>query len=199
MKNKSILLGTISIFISLLLLLFLPTEAEGALYDDTIRLHILAPSDSKEDQALKLSLRDDLLAHYSDELIKGESKEDAEKSLVALLPQIKEFLEGKVSEYGYDYKISVELKEEWYDTREYEDITLPKGRYTSLKIIIGEGEGKNWWCVMYPPLCLDLATEDAPADDGLGKYTDGEVSLIKRNKEYNVKFKLLELFSSAFS
>ncbi len=199
MKNKNILFGTVSIFISLLLLFFLPTETEGALYDDTIRLHILAPSDSEEDQALKLSLRDDLLTHYSEELLKGESKDEAEESLKALLPQIKDYLEGRVVEYGYNYKITVELSEEWYDTREYEDISLPKGRYTSLKIIIGEGEGKNWWCVMYPPLCLDLATEDAPIDDGLGKYSDGEISLIKREKKYNVKFKLLELFSSAFS
>ena len=199
MKGKKILLPIIAIFISTLLLIFLPTETEGALYDDTIRLHILPQSNSEEDQKLKLRLRDDLLLRYASFFYEAEGRGDAEARIEQKLPEIKDFLENKINEYGYDYRVSLSLCREWYDTREYEDITLPKGVYTSLKIIIGAGEGKNWWCVMYPPLCLDLATEGAPDDTGLDKYTEKEVSLIKKEKEYNVKFKLLELFSSAFS
>ena len=100
-------------------------------------------------------------------------------------------------ERGYDYGCEVEIGVEWYDTREYEDFTLPKGYYTSLRVMLGEAEGKNWWCVMYPPLCLDIATEDAPDDGALG-YSKEEYALIT-NDGYNVKFKVLEVFSEAFS
>lgn len=198
MRSKSVLFTAIALLFATMIAIFIPTEAEGALYDDTIRLHIIAESDTKEDQELKLKIRDALLLEYSEILRLGESKEDAELILSYHLTGIKEFCEGKIRELGYNYEVEAVLDSEWYDTREYDDITLPRGIYTSLKIIIGKGEGKNWWCVMYPPLCLDLAKENAPSDDGIGKYTDDEKSLIKGSK-YNVKFKLLELFSSAFS
>ncbi len=198
MKTKSIFFPIIALIFAALLSAIMPTEAEGALYKDTIRLHILAPSDSIEDQNLKLKVRDALLKEYSQALSEGESKEEAEARLRERLPEIKDFCKRIVTNCGYSYSVDIELSEEWYDTREYDSFTLPRGTYTSLKIIIGEGEGKNWWCVMYPPLCLELATEGAPADDGVGKYTDEEISLVKR-RGYNVKFKLLELFSSAFS
>ena len=82
-------------------------------------------------------------------------------------------------------------------TRNYESFSLPKGYYTSLKIVIGRGEGKNWWCVMFPPLCLDMATESAPADDAVKKYSSEEFILVSKNG-YNAKFKVLEIISGAF-
>ena len=103
-----------------------------------------------------------------------------------------------ISELGYNYSVKATLTEEWYDTREYEDFTLPSGYYYSLRVIIGKGEGKNWWCVMYPPLCTDIATERSPSDDGIIGYSAGEVKLIK-NSGYNLKFKSLEIISKLFS
>ena len=181
-----------------LIIAVIPTEAEGAIYEDTVRLHILANSDSEEDQELKLKIRNEVLKEFSAELSGFDSTEEAKSHLNTLLPEIESFAEKKVKEYGYSYNVSATLSEEWYDTREYEDFTLPKGYYTSLRIIIGEGEGKNWWCVMYPPLCLDIATEDAPKDDAVKKYNENEFVLISKNG-YNAKFKVLELVSSIFS
>ena len=181
-----------------LIISVIPTEAEGAIYEDTVRLHILANSDSEEDQTLKLRLRDDILSEFATSLSAFESAEEAKSSLSSVLPEIENYAKEKVEEYGYSYSVNVTLTEEWYDTREYEDFTLPKGYYTSLRVIIGEGEGKNWWCVMYPPLCLDIAIEKSPADDGVKKYSDSEFKLVSGNG-YRAKFKILELVSGIFS
>ena len=195
---KNLVMGCICIMLATVFLAVIPTEADSAVYDDTIRLHILASSDSDEDQALKLKVRDEVLKEFSDELEGVGTKEMAEEKISLLLDNIKHFSEKVILSEGYEHTVSVTLGEEWYDTREYDDFTLPRGVYTSLRIVIGEGDGKNWWCVMFPPLCLDMATEDAPRDDALKKYSDEEISLISGGR-YNIKFKLLEMFSDAFS
>lgn len=183
----------IIILIATLIIAVLPTEKELAIYDDTVRLHILANSDSEEDQALKLSVRDRVLKDFSYELSELHSTALAKEKLSTLIPEIKETAENTVRDMGYDYSVSVTLGEEWFDTREYEDFTLPKGCYQSLIIHIGKGEGKNWWCVMFPPLCLDIATDKSKSSPS---YTDEEIRLISTSR-YNVKFKLLELISES--
>ncbi|MBO5945101.1 MAG: stage II sporulation protein R [Clostridia bacterium] len=193
---KKMILFCAMLLITTLFVSAVPTEAEGAVYEDTVRLHILANSDSEEDQELKLMLRDALLLEYGVLLNAPASTDEAEALLYEMLPEIKEFSEEFIRSVGYDYTVAVSFGKEWYETREYEDFTLPEGRYTSLKISIGEGEGKNWWCVMYPPLCLDIATESV-ATDASEKYTNAERELI--GGKYKMKFKVLELFSNAFS
>ncbi len=183
---KKILTPTVLILLCTLFIAVMPTEAEGAIYEDTVRLHILANSDSEEDQAVKLILRDEILKKYGKRLSLFESVENAEKELSEILPEIKAFSDGVLSELGYFGECDVTLSEEWYDTRSYEGFTLPAGYYTSLRVIIGDGDGQNWWCVMFPPLCLDVALSDS-------KYTAEEEILI--TKKYNVKFKILELVS----
>jgi len=181
-----------------LLISALPTDAEANIYEDTIRLHILANSDSKEDQALKISVRDGLLLEYGERLRSAGSFEGAAQLAEGLLSEIESFAEELINAEGYDYSVTAILSEEWYETRDYDGFSLPCGIYTSLRILIGEGEGKNWWCVMYPPLCTELACEDAPADDGFIDYTKEELILISGSK-YNVKFKILEDLSRVFS
>ena len=176
----------------------MPTEKDASIYTDTVRLHILASSDSESDQALKYEIRDRLLSKYARELGKADSPSEAKESVEALTSAIEEDVNLWLDEYGIDYGCEVTVGVEWYDTREYESFTLPKGYYTSLRVMLGEAEGKNWWCVMYPPLCLDIATEDSPSDDAVAGYTKEEYSLIT-NDGYNVKFKILEVFSDAFS
>ena len=195
---KKLLTVCVMILCVTLIISVIPTEAEGAIYEDTVRLHILANSDSEEDQALKLKLRDDILAEFANRLSVFSSAEEAKNNLLTALPEIEDFAKNKITEYGYSYPIKVTLTEEWYETREYEDFTLPKGYYTSLRVIIGEGGGKNWWCVMFPPLCLDMALEKAPTDDGVKKYSESEVKLVSGNG-YQAKFKILELVSGIFS
>jgi len=191
---KKLILPIFAILLSALIMAAMPTEAEAAIYDDTIRLHILAASDSEEDQKLKLELRDELLLKYGSELQAEGDINTARAKITALIPEIESFLSDEIEERGYSYPVKATLTEEWYDTREYEDFTLPRGKYTSLRIIIDEGRGKNWWCVMFPPLCLDIATENAPADDAAIDYTKEEINLISGGK-YKIKFKLLELLS----
>lgn len=186
------------LLIATMMLAWLPTDAEAAIYEDTIRLHILANSDSPEDQELKLKIRDKLLIKYGDMLSKSNSTEEAEETMTLLLRSMEKDAEIWISELGYNYPVKVTLTKEWYETREYEGFTLPCGYYTSLIVIIGDGEGKNWWCVMYPPLCMDIASESAPSDDGVIDYSKEELILIKSNK-YNIKFKILEDLSRVFS
>lgn len=183
---KKVLTSTIMILIATLFIAAMPTEAEGAIYEDTVRLHILANSDSDEDQELKLKLRDAILLEYGRELSGFSDAEEAEAMLSFKLSEIEEFAENKIKDFGYNYSVRATLCEEWYDTRDYESFSLPKGYYTSLRILIGEAEGKNWWCVMFPPLCLDSSIAN-------GGYSAEESSLI--TNKYAVKFKILELIS----
>lgn len=190
---KKILTMALSLLTAALLMGAMPTEADAEIYSDTLRLHILAASDTEEDQALKLLVRDAILAEYSAQLSGQDGLDAALAEAEALLCDIKATAERCINENGYDYSVEVSLGEEWYDTREYEDFSLPRGVYSSLIVEIGEGKGRNWWCVMYPPMCLDMAL-DAPSDDWVSDYTESELSLISGGK-YRVKFKLLELIS----
>ena len=187
---KNILLFTLCLLLSVMMIAIVPTEADAAIYEDTLRLHILAPSDSAEDQALKLLVRDKLLEKYSLTLAPLESRDVAYGMLAASIDSIESDCIGWVKEAGYDYSVKCEVATEWYNTREYESFTLPAGEYASLKITLGEGDGQNWWCVVYPPLCLDAAISDSG-----GKYTDEENALITKSG-YCVKFKLLEVTSA---
>ena len=173
----------------------MPTEAEGNIYNDTVRLHIIANSDNYNDQELKLYIRDQLLSKYSAELVGYQSKSSAEISLRSKLEKIKEDVEYWIYEKGYNYEANVSLGSEWYETRQYDGFSLPCGYYTSLRIIIGEGVGQNWWCVLYPPVCLGAAST---CDDAVLNYSSEEIYLITDGK-YRIKFKLLEIISSALS
>lgn len=188
---KKALIPTVCILLCTLCIVFVPTEAEAAIYEDTLRLHILAPSDSVNDQALKLQIRDKILNKYAYVLNSAKSLEDAEINVSKNLGAIESDCNEWIRELGYSYTAKAELINEWYGTREYSTFTLPSGNYASLKITIGEGEGQNWWCVMYPPMCLDASVKNE------GAYTKEEEKLIS-NDGYRVKFKLLEATSELF-
>ena len=197
-KIADLLLNTLLIISCVLVIASIPTEKDAAIYKDTLRLHILANSDTDKDQALKIEIRDRILQKYGKDLRDADSMDEAEVKTRELTSQIQSDVNEWIHEAGEDYECEVTVGVEWYDTRKYEDFTLPKGYYTSVKVMLGEAEGKNWWCVMYPPLCLDIACEDAEADDAILGYTKEEYSLIT-DTGYNIKFKLLEVFSEAFS
>ena len=195
---KSIPHFAFTLLIATMMLAAFPTDAEAEIYENTIRLHILAASDSVDDQELKIKVRDVLLQEYGEILKNTDSFDEAVTVASTLLLEIEQRAKEVILEQGYDYSASATLTCEWYDTREYEGFSLPAGYYTSLRVIIGSGEGQNWWCVMYPPLCMEIACEDAPADEALIDYTKEEIRLIKSGK-YNVKFKILEELSRAFA
>ena len=175
-----------------LLFAVMPTEREGAVYEETVRLHILAASDKKEDQSYKLEVRDALLATYGEALC-GATPDEAKEKIQQLLPDIERTANETLAASGASYGARATLSREWYDTRDYGSFTMPNGYYTSLVISLGEGEGQNWWCVMYPPLCLDIAL-DAPRDDGMLDTLGGGIT--QADGGYQVRFKTLELLSS---
>lgn len=170
-----------------------------------LRLHILANSDSEKDQQLKLMVRDAILEN-SDELFGNcKDKESAEKTAEKKLEQIERIAEQTLKEQGCDAKVEASVGETYFDSRTYGDITMPEGEYTALRVEIGDAEGRNWWCVMYPPLCLPPACEieetECVATDSEAEETffdEKQQEILHNPKKYNVRFaiwdKLKELF-----
>ena len=181
----------------------LPIHGEAQIYDSVIRLHVLANSDSDEDQARKLAVRDAVLESTRPLLEGAESREEAEVILQKALPEIKEAAELALERLGSGESVSVSLSWENYPTREYESLAFPAGEYLSLRVMIGEAEGKNWWCVLFPPLCLSAASvavdqETACLSAGL---TDEQYRLIAdadSSTKYRLRFKILEVASGLF-
>ena len=169
---------------------------QAALADKVIRLHVIANSDSEADQALKLKVRDQILAEAETLFAQGGSRAQAEAAIAERLGDLAAAGAKTVGEEGYDYPVSTSLEHGvWFPTKEYTDFSLPAGNYTALRVVIGEGGGKNWWCVVFPPLCLGSVTETTAQTAVSGGLTEEEVSLITGESEgYVVKFKALELW-----
>ena len=195
---KRILIATFTIIGLYVLLGFLPIHSEAAIYDNVLRLHVLANSDSSEDQALKLEVRDRILEETATLFKDCKSKDEAREAVESNLDKIREIAEQTVREAGYDYSVSVSLGEEEYPTKNYEECCFPAGEYLSLRVMIGEAEGENWWCVLFPPLCLDAAGESREVFAEVG-LTDEQYSFITEtdNAQYKVRFKLLEVIEGA--
>lgn len=169
--------------------------AQQTLADGLIRLHITAPSDSEGDQALKLAVRDRILADFFADAVPADAAE-AYAYLESALQAIEASAKDELALHSRsDVSASVSLERELFPERAYPAFALPAGEYTALRVTLGSGEGKNWWCVMFPPLCSSLASEaDITAISGL----DGEtVRLITSDAaDVKFKFKLLEWLSA---
>lgn len=159
--------------------------------NNVVRLHILANSDETEDQNVKLVVRDALL-NCGSELFSGNFNiENAQKILSEQKEFLTEVANKKLKENGFGYKANIYLKKEFFSTRSYDEFTLPAGEYLALKVILGEGEGKNWWCVMFPPLCIPAAVEKNPVDIYIG---ENGAEIIQNYKGYEMKFKIIEIY-----
>lgn len=189
----------LTLFVSVLF--FASAESEQkALAGKLIRLHVVADSDEPEAQELKLKIRDRVLGAVSPLLEDCESREQAENVIGERLCQIEQIAEACAREYGNDSDIVVSLEREMFGERQYETFALPAGEYSSLKIVIDEGRGKNWWCVVFPPLCIEASCDIPGAGDeedlesAFSELTDEEVKLITgEDEEYVIKFKLLDI------
>ncbi len=183
---------------SCVLVCALPVEGEEGIYRHVIRLHVIAASDSEEDQAHKLAVRDAVLSEYGDLLSECTDMQEAILLSEAVLEDMKGLAEATLRDRGCNSTVKVTLTEEEYPTRDYGTFALPAGKYTSLRILIGEAEGQNWWCVLYPPLCLSTATDAQDTPLGL---TQAEYGLMTENGKgnYTVKFRVLEVLKSWFS
>lgn len=164
---------------------------QNRLSDQLIRLHVIANSDSQSDQAVKLEVRDGVLALLTPELEDVSSVEEAESIISSVLPALCREARLNLLRNGKFYSARAELCIEQYPTRAYDGFALPSGDYVSLKIILGEGEGRNWWCVVFPPLCMTSA-EDTDAFSGLSKDS---AKLIKyEGGDYKLRFRIIELY-----
>lgn len=156
-----------------------------------LRLHVLANSDDAGDQALKLKVRDRLL-EVSTELYAGaETKEEAVAATREHLDELRREAERVVRENGCNYPVTVALEETYFNTRTYGDITLPAGNYQAVRVLIGKGKGHNWWCVMFPPLCISAASGDEVQMEDV--LTDQQMDMVEGSR-YEMKFKCVELY-----
>lgn len=158
--------------------------------NEVFRLHILANSDSEDDQNLKLYVRDGLL-EYTEQLFKNcKNKEQSKTTALKNIDNIKQKAKNLISEYGYNYSVDVYVTNMGFNTRVYENFTLPAGNYDALRIVIGEGKGHNWWCVLYPALCVP----SAKGNELNSVLNEKEQDIVLESDSYTVKFKIVEIF-----
>ena len=171
----------------------LALQTQDQLADKVVRLHVLANSDSEEDQALKLRVRDRVLERATELLEQSADRQEAEALLRGNLLELENLAAEEIAAAGYDYPVTAELTDTTFPTREYDGFTLPAGEYLALRIVIGEGAGQNWWCVVFPPLCT-TASADVPASALAAGLTQEDVNLITEEPGYVLKFQTVELW-----
>ena len=201
---KRFYVAIVILLVAMMAVSFLPVHGEREIYDTVVRLHVLANSDTEADQALKLTVRDAVLETASPYLEGCTTQAEAIDALTAHLSDLESAAAATITAEGYDYPVTVLLGEEDYPTRTYESCAFPAGTYVSLRVLIGEAEGQNWWCCLFPPLCLSAATAQNEADNedafiqvGLTKDQYGIITETGKTK-YKVRFKLLEVLEDWF-
>lgn len=193
---KICLAMAISVLTAAVLLIFLPVHGEEAVYDSVIRLHVLAVSDSAQDQAVKLSVRDHVLDRLTPMLAEVDTKGHAEQTIRNHLTALEQDTAAWLAEQGMTVPVRFSFDNEKYPTRVYDDFTLPAGEYMSLRVVLGEGEGKNWWCVLFPSVCSRFAMTSPEEVYKEAGFTPEQYRLITHTDkvQYKVRFRLLEIF-----
>ncbi len=187
------------VFLSFILMtsLIVLTASEGfaaaeAVQNECLRLHVLANSDSDADQAVKLLVRDALLEKTGDAFSLCESADEAADYVIANKESLEELAENVLSENGFDYNAHIYVETEYFSTRQYDDVTLPAGSYKAVRVILGEGAGHNWWCVMFPPLCLPAVTKRTD-DSVYSVFGENGGDLVTGKSGYKIKFRIVEI------
>ncbi|MGL4346278.1 MAG: stage II sporulation protein R [Cellulosilyticaceae bacterium] len=173
-------------------------EVAAELSQEVVRFHVLANSDTKEDQLLKENVRDAVLLYMEPILKDSPSIEETRARITMHIDEINAVAAQVIANWGKDYSVYTELAREDFPTKTYGDIVFPAGNYEACRIIIGEGEGKNWWCVMFPPLCyVDASTGVLPLEgkeELKANLTPEQYDIVafQADKPYEVRFKLME-------
>ncbi len=169
-------------------------EMQDRIADKMVRLHVLANSDSEEDQRRKLLVKDAVFARTEELLRQAANREEAERMLERALPELQALAEDTLRADGRAEPVEVLLTDSSFSTRYYERFTLPAGEYRALRVHIGAGEGRNWWCVVFPPLCSG-GTESLESAAQRAGLTEEELALIQSGEQqYVLRFRTLELF-----
>ena len=167
---------------------------QDVLQQKMIRLHVVANSDSDRDQTLKLQVRDKVLAFTEQTMRASASRAEANNALREALPQIKSMAEDILRENACSYSVEARLEPAEFPLKAYDGFRLPAGEYMALRVLIGEAAGQNWWCVVYPPLCMAAASDVRETGIACGMEQE-ELSLMQEeNETYQVKFRFMELW-----
>lgn len=173
------------------------------LYNSIFRLHVIANSDSEEDQNLKYVVRDNLINYMNEKSSEFSTKEDVVKYAKSHIDEFKKIAEETISKQGFNYPVTVEVGNFEFPKKSYGDVSFPSGNYDALRVKIGESSGKNWWCVMFPPLCfVDTTTGIVPdsSKEALQENLSEENYKIvteSDNNDISFKFKIIELFEKS--
>jgi len=177
------------------------SSVSGEIRENVVRLHILADSNNEIDQNVKLKVRNALLEKNSELLSDKVTPENATEYFKNSKDELEQCANEVLKENGLNYKATITLSKEYYTTRVYEDLTFPAGVYTSIKVILGSGEGKNWWCVMFPPLCVPVADGgiETANNVNLEDYLDEDGKhLVSSQGKFKVGFKIIEWYEKLF-
>lgn len=159
---------------------------QSSLSSSLVRLHVIAVSDDEYEQALKLRVRDGVLSYISPKLRDVKSAQQAQEIIKSELDGIKAAAESSAE----GRSVEVTLSQEYYPTRNYEKFSLPAGKYQSLRVILGEGEGHNWWCVVFPPLCISAAEQEQAVES----MSEDMRGIVTEEDGCEYKFRILELW-----
>ena len=201
--KKYLLLLIVSVSFLLLSAYSYVNAVSNNLADSVFRLHVIANSDSEEDQNLKYKVRDSLIEYMNTLTNDMNTKDDVIKIAKEHIQDFKNIAQNVVKENGYDYEVNIEIGNFSFPTKTYGDISFPAGFYDALKVEIGKAEGQNWWCVMFPPLCfVDVTSGVVPEEskenleENLGDEEYSIISDTEENGFTSIKFKIIEFFES---
>lgn len=206
--NKSIFYRILLVLLLLIVFVcfsayFYVTAVSSGISDSVFRLHVIANSDSDEDQALKLKVRDSLLEYMNSLCSSTSSKEEAMRIANEHIDDFTKIAQDVIAQNGYNYSVDVSVGSCDFPTKEYGDVSLPAGTYDALRVKIGSASGHNWWCVMFPPLCfVDVSSGIVPDDSKEilhDTMSDEEYDLVTSSdsdSELTFKFKLVEFFEN---
>lgn len=182
---------TVGIVVAILFSICSFAKTSEEIRSDVLRLHVIANSDTSVDQNLKLRLRDYILQEGKDIFNGSVNVENAVEKIEPALPELEKSAKAFVNQAGFDYDVKISLSNEYFTTRTYETVTLPAGKYLALRVVIGSGEGHNWWCVMFPPMCVPAADKK---DEIENVFSVKEIKLVESKPKYEPRFKVVEIY-----
>lgn len=182
---------TVGIVVAILSSICSFAKTSEEIRSDVLRLHVIANSDTSVDQNLKLRLRDYILQEGKDIFNGSINVENAVEKIEPVLPELEKSAKAFVNQAGFDYDVKISLSNEYFTTRTYETVTLPAGKYLALRVVIGSGEGHNWWCVMFPPMCVPAADKK---DEIENVFSEKEIKLVESKPKYEPRFKVVEIY-----
>lgn len=182
---------TVGIVVAILFSICSFAKTSEEIRSDVLRLHVISNSDTSVDQNLKLRLRDYILQEGKDIFNGSVNVENAVEKIEPVLPELEKSAKAFMNQAGFDYDVKISLSNEYFTTRTYETVTLPAGQYLALRVVIGSGEGHNWWCVMFPPMCVPAADKK---DEIENVFSEKEIKLVESKPKYEPRFKVVEIY-----